>query len=137
MIEEMKPMKRKLSRRVATVIGIVAIIGIVGYVMYASNSSEASTAREPACQNSGTNHVVIIKDNVANPSKITAPRCDTLTLKNVGDNTVLMAFGEHKNHQASDGAEENQLGNNDSLTLPFNRVGTFDFHEHIRYKSAG
>lgn len=120
----------------AAVTGFVVVgAGIVTATLYLSNhyldNSQTSKSKVDSCPNKGTEHLVVVQNNAANPTHTDAKLCDTLTITNKDDKVRLMAFGEHENHQPYDGVTEKELSQDQSLTVTLNQAGTFQFHDHI------
>lgn len=92
---------------------------------------------ETECPANRPNHLVIIKNDAVNPVTTTAPRCDTLTIKNADSKSRLIGLGEHDRHQAYDGVSQRNLANGESFTLTLYKTGTYNFHDHYQDEVGG
>lgn len=89
------------------------------------------------CTTSGTTHFVFIEDGKAEPATTHGVLCDSLTIVNKDARLRLMAFGEHDKHQPYDGITEQALSEGQSLSVTFNKIGSYTFHDHIDDSSVG
>lgn len=127
-------------KNIKTIGAIVGVISLVIVVLFGSwklgdrflsEQDAANKAKIAACQQKGQAHVVMIKNDKANPQHTDGKLCDTLTITNE-DNTVrLMAFGQHDEHQPYDGVGERELSKGQSVTVTMSKAGTYEFHDHI------
>lgn len=83
------------------------------------------------CSQKGTNHQVLIQNDIATPAHTAAKLCDTLTITNKDTRPRLMAFGIHEEHIQYDGVSEKEIRQDQSLTVTLNQAGTYTFHDHI------
>lgn len=124
------------SRKQTTlIIGIffAAAAAVVGGVVALSSSylNKSKTDANMTCKTTHANHTIAVQGDKATPAHITAPRCDTLTIKNLDDTLRIMAFGPHENHIPYDGVAERELGKNGSFTVTLVQTGNFRLHDHI------
>lgn len=133
------PTKRKTARIVYISIGtVVAVAVTVGLAVYVANlASNKNAQSSQRCQGHQTNHVVTIKNDKVSPLHTTAPRCDTLTITNLDNETRLMAFGKHEDHQSYDGVGEKLLNQGQSLQITLVKTGNFKFHDHTHDEVQG
>lgn len=78
-------------------------------------------------------HQVIIENNIVVPHNTAAKLCDSLVIINEDSIIRLIAFGPHEHHIAYDGITEQTLGENQSLTVILDQLGTYSFHDHLHY----
>lgn len=90
-----------------------------------------------SCRELYKNHIITIKDGVANPILISTHKCDTLTFINDDDKTREITFGEHPNHGNYAGETELVIKAGRSKTLSLSEEGTFNFHDHLQPDTAG
>jgi plastocyanin len=89
------------------------------------------------CAKAGAGHFVVIHNSQADPAATTGTLCDTLTIINKDPKLRVMAFGPHDHHIAYDGVTEQTLAENQSMTITFNKLGTYTFHDHVDDSSIG
>lgn len=82
-------------------------------------------------------HSVVIRDDKVSPQATTGKVCDTMKITNDDDVTRLMAFGVHDHHQAYDGVTDRILHKGESMTVTFDQVGSFHFHDHLHDEVEG
>src|SRR6185312_3185981 len=98
---------------------------------YLSAQDTANKAKFVTCKQTGAAHAVILQNDKAKPQHTFGKLCDTMTISNEDSQPRLIAFGPHEEHQPYDGVTERILGQGQSLTVTFNEVGTYQFHDHI------
>jgi plastocyanin len=98
---------------------------------YLSAQDVANKAKFVTCKQTGVAHTVTLQDNKANPQHTFGKLCDTMTITNKDSQPRLIAFGPHEDHQPYDGVTERILGQGQSLTITFNEIGNYHFHDHI------
>jgi cytochrome o ubiquinol oxidase operon protein cyoD len=153
---EKKP-RWQLLFLIGTVVGILTVVGgsiwimrHLHYNMTAVTTTDASKKlindesiyqvggqKTGACEQIGTNHQVIIKNGLVNPSHTDASVCDTLTFINEDDAEREITFGTHPNHGVYAGQSEIAVhkGRNETITL--SELGTYQFHDHLQAETAG
>lgn len=89
------------------------------------------------CSRPGASHFVFIRNGNAQPAVTTGVLCDTLTIINQDPKLRLIAFGPHDRHIAYDGVTEQDLAENQSMSVTLDKVGTYTFHDHIDDSSVG
>ena len=118
---------------VCTLVLAVAVIG--GATYYAANhfltTSPSTQAKVVSCKDTGTKHLVIIKNSIMTPTHINGTLCDTLTITNDDNRLRLIAFGPHDHHTPYDGTIEKSLGQWQSVTVTLNQAGSYTFHDHL------
>lgn len=130
-------------RRTPTLLILVGVVIAASIVFagahYASDSYLADAKAKPAAQCPGKHagHVVLIQNNAMVPKHTEALLCDTLTITNKDDVLRLVAFGPHDDHQPYDGVTEKLLKKGQSLTVRLNKVGTYQFHDHLQDVAQG
>lgn len=90
-----------------------------------------------ACNGNEYNHVVTIRDSVADPAFIGARRCDTLTFVNEDDVVREITFGAHPEHSSYGGEDYVILDDGRPETITLNELGTFVFHDHMDPEMTG
>lgn len=114
---------------------LIAAALVLGIYLLANNyllkKDKTTKPKTVTCQKLGVNHLVIIKNNQANPKQTNGKLCDTMTISNQDNQILLMAFGPHEHHVAYDGITERILDKGQSLTVTYNQAGNFQFHDHI------
>ena len=93
-------------------------------------------AKTGACKILGTNHKVVIKNDIVNPFFTTANKCDTLTFINE-DNVREISFGEHPDHESYAGVTELVIRQGKSKTITLSEPGFFRYHDHLQAETAG
>ncbi len=118
-------------------LGITALaIGVIVVVILAIPNT--SHAYQDYCKNKiGVTHQVEFKGDYASPEITNGHMCDKITFTNKDHETREIAFGPHENHQAYDGVTEKILNYNQSFTITLNKIGTYDFHDHIHDNAIG
>lgn len=128
----------KRGPTILLVIGLlIAGAAVFALVSVASDKYLSDKTAESKCLSSRPDHLVVISNNVVSPAITTAPRCDTLTIKNIDDKDRLIGFGEHDEHQAYDGVAQRRLAYGESFTITLVKTGTFDFHDHYQDETEG
>jgi len=89
------------------------------------------------CKNHGVHHEVTIRQGKPSTFEVDGHLCDTLTITNEDDRLRLMAFGIHSHHQAYDGVVEKLLAQGKSLTVTFDQLGRFTYHDHLEDSVQG
>ncbi len=113
---------------------LTALVIIIVFMIsnhFLTKDSQATQSNAVQCQQKGTAHKVTIQNNAATPKHTHGKLCDTLIITNQDNQILLMAFGQHDNHQPYDGITEQQLSQGQSLTVTLNQTGTYEFHDHI------
>jgi hypothetical protein len=82
-------------------------------------------------------HEVTIENDKVSPRTTTGKVCGTMTITNKDDVTRLIAFGDHDHHIPYDGIEDRLLHKGESVTLTFDAVGSFHFHDHMHDEVEG
>lgn len=116
---------------------LIAGAAVFTLVNVASDKYLSDKTAESKCPSNRPNHLVVISDDVVNPVPITAPRCDTLTIKNADNKDRLIGFGEHDEHQAYDGVAQRRLAQDESFTITLVKTGTYNFHDHYQDEAEG
>lgn len=129
------------------VAGSIVIINNLHYNMQPSDQTKQLIANEGiyqvsgqltgACQGSGANHVVTIKNGVVSPSQTYASKCDTLTFMNQDSQVREISFGPHDHHIAYAGEIELTALKGRGVTLTLSETGTYTFHDHLREETNG
>jgi hypothetical protein len=138
--EAPEPNKRKILLGGLWIAGMIVTAGVLVFGSRAVASwylNRTSTSGEISCPRRGTSHIVAIQGGVAEPATTYGVLCDTLTIINKDPKLRLIAFGPHDHHQAYDGITEEELAESQSVTVTFDKVGTFTFHDHIDDSSIG
>lgn len=78
----------------------------------------------------GTNHKIMLMDNVATPDHIDARLCDTLTFMNHDDTTRQINFGVHHKHVLYAGQEGKVVDADHNESIRLTEIGTYTFHDH-------
>jgi hypothetical protein len=79
----------------------------------------------------GALHKVVIQKSRVDPMQTSAQLCERLEITNMDNDTRLVAFGEHEDHQAYDGVSERFLRQGQSLIITLDKAGSFKFHDHL------
>ena len=125
-----------MRHRTKVIISTVAIIFAGVGVAYASTWALTNyfdnqyVSLNDGCRPNQKNHEIVIKDEIANPSTVTATRCETLTIKNLDNVDRLMAFGVHDRHLAYNGVTEKMIAKGQSFTVVLVQTGNFLVHDH-------
>lgn len=121
-----------MHKRLKTIGLTVGGVLVVAAVIMGSVFIALHTAKQPGdCSGStGRTYVMVIQNDVVQPQRITAARCDTLTIRNDDDVSRLIAFGNHDHHVAYDGVTEKVLIRGASLSVRLNATGEYHFHDH-------
>lgn len=114
--------------------GTVATLAVVAALAFTSRSNMALSN---SCRTSGHNYVVTIVNGKVDKPRVSARRCDTLTIKNQDATIREIGFGPHEQHQAYDGVSDKVLRQNESLMVTMVASGTFHFHDHFHDDVAG
>lgn len=137
--ETSKPTKRSTLLTVLWVAGMLAAAAVLVFGSraiadwYLSRTATTATT----CSAPGASHFVYIQDGKAIPAATSGLLCDTLTIINKDPKLRVIAFGPHDRHITYNGVTEQALAENQSMTITFDRMGTFTFHDHVDYSSAG
>lgn len=133
-----------MIKKILIVVVIVFIsVGFIGGVVYLStkylnNESSNKAAIAVSCEGiNRTNHAVIIENNKVIPEVTNGKLCDTMTITNKDDKNRDIAFGQHDQHVAYDGVEEETLAKDKSLTVTLNKAGDYIFHDHDQDEVKG
>ena len=126
-------MKNRLIVAMAVLVGIAVGAGGIQLLHTSSTADTPCSGTHAHAQS----HSVMIMDSKAEPSKITAKLCDTLTITNMDDIAREVAFGPHEDHIAYDGVAERVLSKDQSLTVTLNQAGAFRFHDHLHDEIQG
>ena len=95
-----------------------------------TQSAKLGNGRARCERGAHSDRLMTIRGNRFVPDKLTASKCDKLTVVNLDDRTRLIAFGPHEDHISYDGVSERVLGQNQSLTVTLVTPGTFIVHDH-------
>lgn len=85
----------------------------------------------------GTNHKIMLMDNVASPSHIDARLCDTLTIVNHDDAARQINFGIHYQHQTYAGQSGKTIRPGRNMVIRLTQLGTYKFHDHLLDEISG
>lgn len=113
------------------ILSALILLGISGIVGGIATARQLSRPSQP-CNATGSNHVVVFQDGQATPRSITAKKCDTLTIVSQEDTSRLIAFGAHNRHTPYNGSAERNLPARSSISLTFDTVGEYVFHDHYQ-----
>ena len=120
--------------------GILITVVIVGcgfwfgsreYLSRKSDAKIAEATKECPANTPTTNHLWLISGNEFQPTSMSIPRCDTVTVLNKDDRTRYIAFGEHDSHIEYDGLDEQILHASQSFDFVAIEIGTFKIHDHL------
>jgi hypothetical protein len=109
---------------------IIAIVAVVANIYLSNNSDKCAN-------NTGNEHIVIIKDNIMSPSATTAKLCDKLTIVNEDEVQRIIAFGQHDNHISYDGITEKEISKDQRFSVTLNELGDYLFHDHDQEEVSG
>ncbi len=126
-----------MSNRFGYVIAAFVVAGVLGFGVAVLVQQNTKTATTPCTTLEGKRHEFVIANNIVSPARLTATRCDTLTVTNRDKVERIIAFGNHDHHVAYDGIEEQKLAKGQSLTVTLDRVGSFHFHDHLHDEVEG
>lgn len=112
-------------------------VGAVLWAHYYVGTNSTPAAVTFACKQRGATHQVVIENNQLSVAQIDGHLCDTMTIINEDDRIRLMAFGKHDHHQPYDGVVEKVLSKGESLTITFDQLGNFLFHDHLEDQVHG
>ena len=130
-----------MNKKTFYIFGFIAILILfLGGVVFGSNKYLTSKNKpEDNCSNSknSTKYNIEIKDDKVLPEITNGKLCDTMTITNLDDKDREIAFGEHDKHTEYDGVEEKELSKDQSLTITFNKVGSYIFHDHNQDEVQG
>jgi cytochrome o ubiquinol oxidase operon protein cyoD len=90
-----------------------------------------------ACHGVQANHKVTIRSGMANPNRINARLCDTLTFVNEDDTVRIIAFGTHPNHDRYSGEGDQTVRKGRAKSITLNESGTYRFHDHLDPRITG
>jgi plastocyanin len=82
-------------------------------------------------------HQITIKNNTVSPGSTSGHLCDKLTFTNSDNVNREIAFGPHEHHVSYDGVSERIIGKNQSFSITLNKVGKYQFHDHIHDSVLG
>ena len=116
---------------------ICSIVGVIGLSVGTLVLTKESTGTSLHCTAKPVSYAAIIKDGTVTPNTIDAKLCGTLTITNQDAIAREIAFGEHDKHVAYDGIGEKVLNQGQSLTITFNKTGSFHFHDHLHDEVEG
>ncbi len=101
--------------------------------LYQVNGKQTGTC--PA--GTGTNHEIMLMDNVAVPNHISAHVCDTLTFMNHDGVTHNINFGTlEKDSMYAGQSREAAYAHHDTV-IRLTEQGTYNFHDHLATKITG
>ena len=125
----MKHPKKTLITTLGIIIAgiVIAYVTTLGLTKYLDNQY---ASLHDGCQPNQKVHEVIIQNNKATPSHVTANRCEILKISNLDSTDRLMAFGVHDHHMSYDGISEKALSNGQSFTVTLVQNGDFLVHDH-------
>lgn len=123
------------------VVGSIWIMDHLNYNMAPADASKYLAEKEGisqvggektgACKGIYENHIVTIINGVANPARVEAKLCDTLTFINEDDEVRKVAFGTHPQHSSYAGQSELTVRKGRGKTLVLNETGTYQFHDDL------
>ena len=99
--------------------------------------SQVGGQKTGACQGVKENHIVTIRGGKVSPIYVQARLCDTLTFINEDDETRLMAFGSHPDHDSYGGQGEEIVRKGHPKTITLNEAGDYVFHDHLHSTISG
>jgi cytochrome o ubiquinol oxidase operon protein cyoD len=127
--------------------GSIVIINNLHYNMQPSDQTKKLIADEGiyqidglktgACQVTRANHQVTIKNGQAMPLHTIANICDTLTFIDEDNTARVIGFGVHPYDVPYAGVGEVAIRKGQNLTLTLSEPGTYQFHDHLHYETAG
>lgn len=125
-------MKFRIKTVIISLTSVVITAGIIaGAVLLTSSFLDNQYASLHAgCYPRQPQHTIIIENNTVTPAHVDANRCDTLMVKNLDNESRLMAFGVHNKHIAYDGIKEQLLLKGESFTTTMIQTGDFKVHDH-------
>lgn len=130
------------------VVGSIWIMNHLHYNMSAKNITDKVVADEAVHQvdgqqvgtcpgKAGTNHMVELKNNAANPRHVNAKLCDTLTIVNLDSVTRELNFGEYEKPDTYAGETGKALRPRRNMVLTLTEPGTYKFHDHLPGGASG
>lgn len=130
---------RRFRTSLVTLLVVAVIIGagLVAVTLSSHYLDQQYANAHDGCYPNQPNHRVIIQNDKATPSHLDAPRCDTLTITNLDDESRMLAFGPHEDHVAYDGIKEKLVSQNGSLVVTLIQTGSFRFHDHVHDEVEG
>lgn len=129
--------KLKIFAAVAVIILLAA--STLGSTFYLSSGYlERGDSQKPVpCKIEGSTHELSIRGNRFDVENLHAIRCDTLTVRNLDEETRLIAFGRHDHHRVYDGVTERLLKKGEGFTITLNEAGSFTIHDHLHDEVEG
>ena len=113
---------------------IVVIVGVALAVGLSGNRSAANGCKPGV----GTAYTAVIQGSkVISADRVKGKLCDTLTIVNKDNEAREIAFGNHEAHVPYDGIAERVLSKGQSLTITFNKAGSFHWHDHLHDEVEG
>ncbi len=118
---------------------VLVAVGVPEMAVYLAQGMLNNTNKaKPICPSGQrSSHEVIVQNGNVSPSNTIAPLCDTLTITNLDDAPIVLAFGLHIDHKSYDGISERFLTKGQRLTITLIQSGSFIFHDHIQDKIQG
>ncbi len=99
--------------------------------------SQVEDKKTGACEQTYTNHQVIINGSTLSPQHIDAHLCDTLTFI-AQDNAVhQIGFGSHPKHTDYSGEDDLLVRKGHNYTITLNQSGAYNFHDHLHPDLVG
>ncbi len=83
-----------------------------------------------ACQDLGSNHKVVIANDMVTTPHIYAKLCDTITFINEDQTARNITFGTHPEHGPYAGNDEISVTKSRSNSVTLNQTGDYQFHDH-------
>lgn len=122
-------------KRLYVVVGIlvVAVLAIGGVLLLQGNSNADGNCNGVHSES----HMVMIMDSKVDNDHISGKLCDTMTITNMDNVSREIAFGPHEDHVPYDGVAERVLNKGQSLTITFNKTGSYHWHDHIHDEVEG
>lgn len=114
---------------------VVVLVLAVGGVLLLQGSSKADSECQGAAN---TRHFsVTIRDGKVDNDHVQGKLCDSMTITNRDAISREIAFGPHEDHVPYDGIAERVVNKDQSLTVTFNKSGSYHWHDHIHDEVEG
>lgn len=101
------------------------------------NISQVGGKETGACSQHKQSHIVVISNGLVSPITTNAGLCDTLTFVNEDQQTRVIAFGAHPDHNGYGGEFEVLVKQGRPETITLNLAGEYIFHDHLDPATTG
>ncbi len=131
-----------MNKKVLALVILILIIGVVAYFVFSkkntapptSSEVQSSTDTQPATE---TSYTVDLSNDDFSPKNLSIKKGETVTWVNMSDKKATVDSDPHPAHTKYPPLNLGAFAPGEKLSLTFNEVGTFTYHDHFNPKHTG